>query len=233
VSLASSFLTFTLALAIVVSAVIATYVPRGRRGPALALFVAWLLYAGMVGGLGPFTRPPGIVFYLVPLVAWVVVLTRTRIGIVLSSAIPLAVLTGLQVFRIVVELFLNELWRAGLLPKMMTFHGANFEIVLAASAPVVALLVARRMLAWQAVLVWNALGLAVLANVVVRGVLTAPGPLQLLHDDHPNLALGLFPYTYVPGLMVMLAVTLHVASMRALFNEHGRPPRTSASLDLS
>jgi hypothetical protein len=180
-----------------------------------------MLYAGVVGYAGPFSRPPGIVFFLVPQIAWIVLLTRSRAGAAIHGAVPLALLTAAQVFRVFVELYLNELWKLGLLPKMMTFHGANFEIVLAASAPVVAVLIARQSISWRVVVGWNVVGLAMLANVVVRGVLTAPGPLQLLADDHVNRAIGLFPYTFIPGLMVMLGVTLHVVSLRGLLHARG------------
>jgi len=68
----------------------------------------------------------------------------------------------------------------------------------------------------DAPLTWNWLGLLALANVVVRSALTAPGPLHLLHTTLPNRAIGTFPYTYIPGLCVPLAVSLHVLSIRFL-----------------
>jgi hypothetical protein len=222
-SLATSFLLFTLALAGTVAYLIFRYFARTTKAEALVAFGAWLLYAGSIGYFGPYTKPPGIVFFLIPLVAWIVLLTRSRIGPVIYEAVPLAVLTGLQGFRLFVELYLNELWKIGLIPKMMTFHGANFDLVIAISAPVVALLIAKRSISWKAVLAWNVLGLAALANVVIRGVLSAPGPLQLLHDDFPNHAVGLFPFTFIPGLMVMLAVTLHIASIRRLLGAGATP----------
>jgi len=216
VSLATSFLLFSLALAGTVAFLIFRYFPRTSKVKGAIAFAAWVIYAGAIGFFGPYARPPGIVFFLVPLAAWIVVLTRTRIGPVIYAAVPLAVLTGLQVFRIFVELYLNELWAIGLLPRMMTFHGANFDIVIGLSAPVIAFLVAKGRISWKGVLAWNVLGLATLLNVVVRGALTAPGPLQILSDDFPNLAVRVFPYTFIPGLMVMLAATLHVVSIRRL-----------------
>jgi hypothetical protein len=218
VNLAISFVTFTLLVAGMVFAAVARYFPPQSKVKALAVFALWMLYAGAIGYAGPFSRPPGIVFFLVPQIAWIVLLTRSRAGAVIHGAVPLAVLTAAQVFRVFVELYLNELWKLGLVPRMMTFHGANFEIVLAASAPLVALLIARQSVSWRVVVGWNVIGLAMLANVVVRGILTAPGPLQLLVDDHVNQAIGLFPYTFIPGLMVMLGVTLHVVSLRGLLH---------------
>jgi hypothetical protein len=209
---------FSLALAGTVSFLIIRYFARSSKVKALIAFAAWVVYAGAIGYFGPYARPPGIIFFVIPLVAWIVLLTRTRIGPVIYEAVPLAVLTGLQGYRIFVEFYLNELWKIGLLPKMMTFHGTNFDIVIGVSAPAVAFLIAKGSISWKAVLAWNVLGLVTLSNVVARGVLTAPGPLQVLSDDFPNLAVGLFPYTFIPGLMVMLAATLHIASIRRLLN---------------
>jgi len=228
VNLAISFVTFTLLVAGMVFAIVACYFPPQVKVKAMVVFALWMLYAGTVGYAGPFSRPPGIVFFLVPQIAWIVLLTRSRASAALLGAVPLAVLTAAQVFRVFVELYLNELWKLGLLPKMMTFHGANFEIVLAASAPLVALLIARRSISWRVVVGWNVVGLTMLANVVVRGILTAPGPLQLLADDHVNRAIGLFPYTFIPGLMVMLGVTLHVVSLRVLLHARGFDARATS-----
>ncbi len=40
-------------------------------------------------------------------------------------AFPLWIILGAQCFRIGVELFLHQLWIDGLVPKMLTFEGAN------------------------------------------------------------------------------------------------------------
>lgn len=217
-SLATSFLIFTLTIAGIVAYLIYRYFAQAIKAKALIAFAAWLLYAGAIGYFGPYSKPPGIVFYLIPLAVWIVILTRSRAGLLIYEAVPLAVLTGMQSFRLFVELYLNELWKIGLIPKMMTFHGANFDVAIAASAPVMALLIAKGSISWKGLLAWNVIGLAALANVVIRGILTAPGPLQLLSDDFPNRAVGLFPFTFIPGLMVMLAATLHIASIRRLLN---------------
>ena len=63
---------------------------------------------------------------------------------------------------------------------------------------------------------WNVLGLLALTNVVIRAVLTTPGPLNLIHAEVPNLMLITFPFLLIPGFFVPLAVTLHLLAMRAL-----------------
>ena len=55
------------------------------------------------------------------------------------------------------------------------------------SAPVIAWLSTRGRLGMRLALAWNVLGLLALTNVVLRAVLTAPGPFNLIHAEVPNL----------------------------------------------
>ena len=61
---------------------------------------------------------------------------------------------------------------------------------------------------------WNVLGLLSLANAAASAVLT--GPLKLISTEVPNLAMGMFPYTFIPGFLAPLAITLHVLAIRAI-----------------
>jgi hypothetical protein len=97
---------------------------------------------------------------------------------------------------------------------MLTYEGANFDIVAGLSAPVVAWLTASRRLSSRLALAWNVFGLVLLANIVVRAILPTPA-LQALVTEVPNRAL-MFPFTFIPGLMAPLALTLHVLAIRAL-----------------
>jgi len=46
------------------------------------------------------------------------------------------------------------------------------------------------------------LGILALTNVVIRAVLTAPGPFNLIHAEVPNLMMGTFPFLFIPGFFV-------------------------------
>jgi hypothetical protein len=63
---------------------------------------------------------------------------------------------------------------------------------------------------------WNVLGLLSLANVAASSMLT--GPLKLISTEVPNVAMGIFPYAFIPGFLAPLAVTLHVLAIRAIAN---------------
>jgi hypothetical protein len=98
---------------------------------------------------------------------------------------------------------------------MLTYEGSNFDILAGLSAPVIAWLIANGRLSSRLALAWNVFGLMLLANIVLRAILTTPA-LQALVTEVPNRALGMFPFTFIPGLMVPLALVLHVLAIRAL-----------------
>jgi hypothetical protein len=60
------------------------------------------------------------------------------------------------------------------------------------------------------------LGLLAVTNVVTRAVLTSPGPFNLIHAEVPNRMFDTFPFMFIPGFFVPLAVTLHVLAIRAI-----------------
>ena len=180
----------------------------------------WLAYATALGATGLAGRidtlPPGIALLAGPVVAAILLITLTRPGTVLAAHIPIAVLFGFQTFRIGVELTLTHLAGQGLAPRIMTLAGGNIEILVAATAPVAAWLVGRGPTGRKIAAAWNLIGLLSLANIVTRAVLSAPGPLNLIHAEVPDQAILLFPFTYIPGFMAPLALALHVLAFRAL-----------------
>jgi hypothetical protein len=194
----------------------------GRRLGAGLL--AWLLYVGLIGYLGVATdissRPPGAVFLFGPLfvvLTYFVVRGGSDWWRKTTSGFPLWILMGTQAFRVIVELFLHQLWQIGLVPKMLTFSGANVDIYVGITAPVVAWLCRRVNWGNQLALMWNVLGLLALANVFARAVLTSPGPLNLIRTEAPDRMIGTFPYIYIPGFFVPLAFVLHVLALRTSF----------------
>ena len=213
------FLGFVVLMAVVVCALVARY-----RGPRDAAFVAvalvpWLLYVGVLGYGGVIRntamRPPGAVFLFAPVVLFLLVfLWRARASVAL--AFPLWLLLGTQTFRVGGEWFLHRLLIEGLIPKMLTFAGANVDIYIGASAPLAAWLATRGPTGKGLALGWNVLGLLALANVVIRAIGTAPGPLNLLHAETPNRMIGTFPYMFIPGFFVPLALVLHILALKAL-----------------
>ncbi len=230
----AAFLGFLAIMAGTVMALAVRYLSRRTATGVAAWLAAWLSYVGLLGYSGVVgnaaLRPPGIAFILVPVVLFVVLLVVRSPGAArIASAFPLPVLLGLQGYRVGVELALHQLWLDGLAPRMLTFKGANVDILIGASAPAVAWLSTKGLSGLRMALAWSVLGLLSLANVAVRSALTAPGPLNLVHAEVPNLALGTFPFMFIPGFFAPLAVVLHVLAIRALRGRLGgaRPAASS------
>jgi hypothetical protein len=214
------FIIFVFLLVVLVAAVIVRFSPIGVRAGALSGLTAWVGYATVLGSLGPRLlaagAPPLPMLLALPAVGLVMFCTRSRFGERLAGAIPAYVLMGLQAFRIVVELTLHELSAIGLVPRMLTYEGANFDVVIGLSAPLAAWLLATKRLAPRGAIAWNLIGIVMVANVVVRSILTTPGPTHLIDTEIANQAVTLFPYTFIPGLLAPLAVVLHVLAIRGL-----------------
>ncbi len=222
--IAKLFLGFVALMAGIAVALVARYM-SGRSALWLAAgLLVWFIYAGLLGYLGIIQnttmRPPGIALIIVPVLVclflFIVIVVRSDAGARLALAFPLWIILGTQSFRVGVELFLHRLWIDGLVPKMLTFKGANVDIYIGASALVIAWISTRGRLGMKLALAWNVLGLLALTNVVIRAVLTAPGPLNLIRTEVPNRMMGTFPFLFIPGFFVPLAVVLHVLAIQSI-----------------
>ena len=218
---ATLFVGFVAMMAAIVVGLVARYLNGRTAFRVLAGLSAWFIYAGLMGYFGVLKntamRPPGTAFLLVPVLFFLFLfIVRFFANARIILAFPLWIILGAQCFRVGVELFLRQLWIGGLVPKMLTFEGANVDIYIGASAPVIAWLSTRGRLGLKLALAWNVLGLLVLTNVVTRAVLTSPGPFNVIHGEVPNRMFGTFPFMFIPGFFVPLAVTLHVLAIRAI-----------------
>ena len=188
---------------------------------------AWLTYVGMFGyyGLAAYVagRLPGIILLFAPIVIFIVFgVARSRTGRDVAVALPFGFLIGAQVFRLGVELILHQLSAEGVVPRMLTFEGSNLDVWIGLSAPIVAWIASQRRIGPAVAMIWTIVGLLSLANVMVRSVLSAPGPLKLIATEVPNLVVSTFPYIFIPGFLAPLGIVLHVLTLRSLRAERAR-----------
>lgn len=225
------------ALAVVTVGAVASLVVAGVRGASLrsgtsrsgARRVA-LVAAGGIGGwlvllailslsgfLADFTsRPPRMMLVLAGSIGLFTGATRTKtFGRLLASA-PAHWPIAIQTMRIPIELGLWSLFVAGRMPVHMTFEGRNFDGLVGLTAPFVAVAVARGWLGRRGALAWNVLSLGLLANVVGMALTTMPGPLQLAWPGPTNAVIAQFPFVWLPGFLVPVALFGHVSSLRQL-----------------
>ena len=207
---------FVLLVIVLAVAVAIRLSARGR-----ALLTGWLVVLGLLAGAGVFLRQGRVQPYflaagLLPTIAGVAFVTSRAGAPVLAQTSP-ATLIGLQSFRIVVELVLWALALQGRLSPLLTFEGRNFDALVGLTAlPMAWLCVGRR--AWPPTVaaVWNVAGIVILVSTVLHFVLSAPTPFQRIHAEPATTIVATLPYIWLPGFLVPLAWTLHVASLRTL-----------------
>ncbi len=183
------------------------------------LLVAWLILLGILSIRGFFTDfsrlPPRLTFALLPPLLLVLLFTRSRAGKQVLHYIQPQWLIYLQSFRILVEIALWLLVRNGSLPVQMSFEGRNFDILTGLLAfPVGYYCFVKKTWPPIAALLYNIAGLVLLLNVVTISTLSMPTPLRAFHNQPDSSLLTKFPFIYLPGLLVPLAYTLHILSLR-------------------
>ena len=185
------------------------------------LLIAWLLLLGILSIRGFFTNfsqlPPRLSFALLVPLPLVLLFTRSRAGKQLLFHIQPQGLIYLQSFRILVEIALWFLVRYGSLPEQMSFEGRNFDILTGLFAiPVGYYCFVKKSWPPVAALLYNIAGLILLLNIVAISTLSMPTPLRAFHNQPDSSLLTTFPFIYLPGVLVPLAYTLHIFSLRQL-----------------
>lgn len=181
------------------------------------LLIAWLLLLGILSISGFFTNfslPPRLSFALLGPLPLVLLFIRSEAGKQLLQQIQPQWLIYLQSFRILVEIAIWLLVRNGSLPVQLSFEGRNFDIFTGLLAfPVGYYCFVRKSWPPVAALVYNIAGLVLLLNVVAITALSLP-PGHVFHNSPDSSLLTKFPFIYLPGLLVPLAYTLHILSLR-------------------
>jgi hypothetical protein len=141
----------------------------------------------------------------------------TKKGQRFIDSLPLKNITYLHVVRVPVEIVLLWLFLNHAVPQLMTFEGRNFDIIAGITAPVIAYYgLSKGKLNRQIILLWNWVCLALLANIVINALLSAPSPLQKFAFDQPNIAIINFPFSWLPTFIVPIVLFAHLTSIRQL-----------------
>lgn len=183
----------------------------------LISIVVWLCIISFLAAEQVFSdfssMPPRFLFIvLIPLGVILWATLSTSAGEIVSRIPPESILY-LQSFRVFVELLLWMLFIQNLIPIQMTFEGYNFDILVGLTAPVIALIVHRKGSA-TLLLIWNVFGLCLLINIVTIAVLSTPVPFRVFMNEPANRIVTQFPFVWLPGILVPLAYTLHILSIR-------------------
>ena len=181
--------------------------------------ILWVILLGILSNRGFFSNftalPPRLSLALLTPLPVVLIFVRSRAGAAVLRRIEPQWLFYLQAFRILVEAGLWLSVRNGLLPVQLSFEGRNFDMLTGLMAiPVGYYCFVKR--SWPPViaLLFNIGGLLMLVNAVVLATLSMPTPLQAFDSQPDASLLTRFPGIFLPGLLVPLAYTLHIFSLR-------------------
>ena len=174
-----------------------------------------LSYTGFFEDFTTFPPRPALVI-LIPL-PFILMIAFSKTGTQLLKTIPSHWLVFMQSFRIVVELLLLIAFINGRIPVQMTFEGRNFDIMTGILAfPVGYLLAKRKTYAPKLAVAFNLLGLLLLINILVIAVLSMPTPIRYFMNEPANTLVAQFPFILLPGVLVPIAYTMNIFSLRQL-----------------
>ncbi len=180
-----------------------------RSSMLLYLSLAWLLLMGRLAYMGFFLDyarfPPHFMIMMgIPLISILLCFLNAG-GRRLIDKIPLLPLVLLSIVRIPVEIVLYLLYLNKQIPELMTFAGRNYDILAGLTVPVIYLVCFKdgRLTNKRVFLIWNIFALALLMNIVINAILSAPFSFQKFAFDQPNKAVFYFPFVWLPGFIVI------------------------------
>ena len=198
-----------------------------RMGLRLTIVItAWLCLQAAVSVAGfyanhPDSFPPRIAaFGVLPTLIAIVVTFSTVSGRRFVDSLSLFEITCVHTVRIFVELILWWLFLQGAVPELMTFEGRNLDILAGLTAPFVAYFgIVKKMISRWMIMIWNFACLVLLFNIVIIAVLSVPSPIQQLAFDLPNVAVLIFPISWLPTFVVPVVLFCHLVAIRQLWTQ--------------
>ncbi|MBE9466482.1 hypothetical protein ACFP1I_24035 [Dyadobacter subterraneus] len=161
--------------------------------------------------------PPRVGLLLLPPLIMTIILFSTKKGRNFIDGLDIKILTLFHIIRVPVELTLFWLFMDKLVPELMTFEGRNFDILSGISAPVIYYFVfVQRKLSRSVLLVWNFVCLSLLFNIVFNAILSVPGVFQQFAFDQPNRGILIFPFIFLPSLLVPMVLFSHLTAIRRI-----------------
>ncbi len=188
----------------------------------LIIFIWMILLTvlSLTGFFSDFSKlPPRPALAIIVPLPFIVLLTFSKSFTQLLKVIPPGWLIFFQVFRIAVEVILFAGYLNTLLPEQMTFGGRNFDLISGLLAlPVGYYCFVKKRWPKSIALVFNIAGLLLLLNVLIIAVLSMPTSMRYFMNEPSVKILAEFPFIYLPGVLVVLAYSFHIFSLRQLLS---------------
>jgi hypothetical protein len=205
------------------------YKATRNRKAILIISISWLAIQSAIGLSGFYTvadtMPPRFALLIIPPFILIAACFATEKGKTFLNSLNPKWLTILHTVRIPVELVLFWLFVQKYIPQLMTFEGRNLDIFSGLTAPVIFYLgYVRKVIGRNVLLAWNFICLALLANIVINAMLSAPFAFQQFAFDQPNRGVLYFPFVWLPCFVVPAVVLSHLASIRLLLKSKPYSP---------
>ena len=185
-------------------------------GGALVWMIAtWINAARGTFRLWTEFTPPPFAYLVIGVLLLAFALASGSYGRRLAIGLPLWALVGIQGFRLPLEVAMHAMYLRGVLPVQMSYSGRNFDIVTGITALVVAGLVRWGRAGRGLVLAWNIVGLALLVNIMILGIISTPR-IQYFGPRATNFFVAYPPFVWLPAIMVLAALAGHLLVFRAL-----------------
>jgi hypothetical protein len=187
-----------------------------QRTRVAFVLAGWMVMQFLIAAsgfyLGNASLPPRFALAVAPPLVVVLLLVLLPGGRRWLATLDVRSLLWLHVLRVAVELVLHQLHQYGGVPVELTWSGRNWDVLSGLGA---ALLLWRWRVTGQLPvrwsLRWNIIGLLLVLNVFVHGLLSGPSPVQHFHAPAGTFALLQAPYVWLPSLLVPLVMLAHAA----------------------
>lgn len=190
---------------------------RKIRYVLLGLLI-WQIYIFAIGSSGilaDLSFPPRFaMFLIIPAFIIIGIFINKNKGLAWIQNIPEHWLVFYQSFRILIESLFVVTVAQGLLHPNVTIEGYNYDMVFGFTAVVVGLLFFYKKINRSIVILWNYLGLIVIAFIIFLFTATLYAP-QIFGPDTLPFPAGFtkYPYVLVAGFLMPSAVFVHILSI--------------------
>src|SRR5882757_5732853 len=193
--------------------------PGQRRATWLAVALSAAINGAFRTDASPLPVLPLAIFLPVIIGAPLLLLSK-RVGQVLD-AMPAGWLVALQLYRVFGSWALAA-WLRGALPGVFALPAGIGDVLTGLFALPAAIAVASGTAQGRkAAIAWNIFGLADFAVAITLGLITSPGPFQLIVPNVSSIGAGAYPNVLTPAFVVPSSILLHALSLRQL-RRHNR-----------
>lgn len=184
-----------------------------------AVWVTTLSFLSFKGFFADFSSlPPRPVLAMLLPLPFILLTGFSSTGSQILQAVPQHWLILMQSFRIFVEILIWFTVLANKFPIQMSFEGRNLDILTGVFALAAAYLIAgKRHNQSKIIIGFNVIGIVLLLNILIVALLSMPTEIRYFMNEPSAALVAQFPFILLPGVLVPIAYSFHIFSLRQLF----------------